>query len=563
VLRGSSRSCTRAAPGRADAAPGVSAGRRVRLSALVALWLAAAPAVVAQAPAQLRTTAEASGFEQYTSHTEMWEYLRALRAVSPDMRLGTYGETREGRLLPYAILSRPLISTPAEAALLNRPVVLLAANVHGNERTFRETLLILLRELATPGTAENRLLDAMVVLVAPQLNPDGFEATTRGRRGNAWGIDLNRDYVKLEHPEIANYVGGILNHWHPHLFVDGHNGGVFPYNVTYQCPSHASPDRRLTALCDDVIFPMIDRELYEQGFRSWYYNVGRPDEERWPTGGFQARIGRNYGGFVNSVGILFESPTWQDMGTGVRSGHIALRTVLDYVQRNGGDLVSTVETARRETIEMGRVAGDAVAVRMEYAPEDRRVSYELSVGQGAERRVVQVHDAQLIKKPVPTRTRERPYAYLLPREATAAVALLRRHNIVVEQLQDSVRLVVQAYVVGDVAYTEQYDHAAAVQVEVADVIDIERTFPRGTYVVPTAQLLGRLVAHMLEVETDDNVVYWNTMDALLPRPASMPPPPPDPDDEPDPQQQRRERGPPLVPIFKLLAPAALPAVRLQ
>ena len=45
-------------------------------------------------------------------------------------------------------------------------------------------------------------------------------------------------------------------------------------------------------------------------------------------------------------------------------------------------------------------------------------------------------------------------------------------------------------------------------------------FPVGTYVVPTAQTLGRLVAHMLEVETEDNVVYWNTMDAWVPRPGS-------------------------------------------
>ncbi len=64
---------------------------------------------------------------------------------------------------------------------------------------------------------------------------------------------------------------------------------------------------------------------------------------------------------------------------------------------------------------------------------------------------------------------------------------------------------------------------------------------------------------MLEPETDDNVIYWNTMDAWLPRP------------------DRRvatgggfgggrgnfdvggdqQDGPPLVPIYKLMRPAAL------
>jgi hypothetical protein len=110
-------------------------------------------------------------------------------------------------------------------------------------------------------------------------------------------------------------------------------------------------------------------------------------------------------------------------------------------------------------------------------------------------------------------------------------------------------------------------------VEIGDVLTQDRSFPKGTYVVPTAQFLGRLVAHMLEPETDDNVVYWNTMDAWLPRPA-------DPATEPgDEEEERggagagrppggppggfgggffRQQGPPVVPIFKLMTPVALP-----
>src|SRR5690606_22565093 len=120
-----------------------------------------------------------------------------------------------------------------------------------------------------------------------------------------------------------------------------------------QCPSHASPDQRLTALCDEEIFPNVDRALGAQGYKSWYYNVGAPTDSQWPTGGFQARIGRNYGGFVNSVGILFESPGWQEIEPGVRSGYLALRGVLDYVQRNPDRLMTIVNQARRETITMG------------------------------------------------------------------------------------------------------------------------------------------------------------------------------------------------------------------
>ena len=533
---------------------------RPRLAAAMLLFAALAFTGATPVSAQeLRSAAEASGFQRYTTHDEMMEYLLALRASSTDMRLARYGESREGRTLPYAIFSRPLISTPAEAAVLDRPVVLLAGNVHGGERTLRESLLVLLRDLATRGTPANALLDEMVILVAPQINPDGFHATERGQRGNAWGIDLNRDYIKLEHPEIAAYVGNLVNRWRPHLYVDGHNGGAFPYNVAYQCPSHASPDPRITQLCDEQIFPAIDQAMEARGFKSWYYTRGT--ETRWNTGGWQARIGRNYGGFANAIGILFESPPNQEMRIGVESGVVAFQAVLDYVRDNAERVTTTVERARQETIALGLAAEGEVVVQMEYGPEDRTVQYEIAVGEGEDRRIVQVTSDSLMKKPIPTLTRPRPFAYILPRDAVDAIDMLRRHGIAVEVLQDSITLPVQAYTIADIGYTRQYNHAAAVEVTVGEVLTVERSFPRGTYVVPTGQVLGRVVAHMLEPETDDNVIYWNTMDAWLPRPA--PATADADDDEPGPGPGGREQGPPLVPIFKLMTPRPLPSVILD
>jgi xanthine/CO dehydrogenase XdhC/CoxF family maturation factor len=97
-----------------------------------------------------------------------------------------------------------------------------------------------------------------------------------------------------------------------------------------------------------------------------------------------------------------------------------------------------------------------------------------------------------------------------------------------------------AYSVADVTYERQYNHAAVTRIHVGEVLTQSQDFPVGTYIVPTAQYLGRLAAHMLEVETEDNVVYWNTMDAWVPRPGSEP-----------------TAGPPLSPIVKLMTPTAL------
>jgi len=514
------------------------------------------------------TSFEQSGYQTNTNYVDMWAFLDGLSAASTDMRLGTYGKTREGRELPLAIFSKPLVSEPWEAWALGRPIVLLSANVHGGERTFREGLLILARDLATPGTAANDLLDKVTVLVAPQLNPDGYEASDRGSRGNSWGIDLNRDYVKIEQPTLANYVTNLLGEWRPHMFVDSHNGGSRPYNLCYQCASHYDPAREITLLCDNEIFPSIDALMESEGMRSWYYSGG--DEESWRVGGDQARIGRNYGGFINSVGILFEAPG-QEAEKGARAGYLGNLAVVEYAVNNSAKLMKVVADARAETIALGAEPRGEIAVQMEYGPEDYTVDYTIITGGGrgaaanAPVDTVEVTGAQLMKKPIPTQTRARPFAYILPRDAEQAVALLRRHGITVEVLTESDSLTVDAYTVAGVSYERAYNHAAATRVEVGEVVTLEQNFPKGTYIVPTAQFLGRLAAHMLEPETDDNVVYWNTMDAWIPRPAEEPveaqlPPGVDPNDPRVAQFRRRQanRGPAVVPIYKLMTSQPLP-----
>jgi hypothetical protein len=541
-------------------------GRFTRAGLLSALVLALSTTVAfAQ---EIRTASEQSDFSRFTSYPEMMDYLRQLKLSSLDMRMGTYGTTREGRELPYVIFSRPLVSQPWEAELLRRPVVVLAANVHGGERTFREGLLVLMRDLATRGTPANALLDNLVIIVAPQINPDGFHTgqpnpqtgIPSGLRGTQWEPDLNRDYVKLESPEIAGYIGNLVNKWHPHIFVDGHNGGAQPYNVNYQCGSSAAPDQRLTDICDLEIFPAINRALATENLKGFYYQYAgdsggadERDDKIWTTGGFEARIGRNYGGFVNSIGILFEAPGGQNLRTGARTGYLAYKAVLDYARQSATKLMTAIQTARDETIRWGLNAEGDVPVRMRYGPDPRTVTWELVRDGG----IVTVTSDSLMKKPVVLATRERPYAYVLPFFAEEAVAMLRRHNIVVEQLTEPTTLRVQAYTVKDVTYTTQYNHTAAVVVEVDQVVEREMQFAKGSYVVPTGQVLGRLVAHMLEVETDDNVIYWNTMDAWLPKPTARVAA------ETESTAAvtvgaNAQQELPFVPIYKLMSPTPLP-----
>ena len=510
-----------------------------RLPLALALTLLALPATGQEAH---RTAPEVSGYTEYTSYGEMMAYLAAVQASSTEMRLGVYGKTRLGRELPYAIFSRPSITRPWEAWVLGKPILVLAANVHGDERTFRESVLILLRDLATPGTEMNDALDELTILVVPQLNPDGF-STPDPQRGNIWGLDLNRDYMKLEQPEIRGYVQNILLPWAPHLFVDGHNGGAYPYNLNYQCPSHTTPDTRITELCDERIFPAVDEALGTEGYLGWYYQRG--NENRWDVGGSDPRIGRNYGGFSNMVGILFESPRGQSMADGVRAGVIGYESVVRWARDNPELLLETVRRARIETAETGPRPRGEVPIEVVYVPEDEPVTYLLPEEPGAEGPVREIQSDSLMKVPVTTLSRPRPWAYLLPPDAEAAVDLLKDHGIEVERLEEGVDAVVDIYLIGDLRYEEAYNHEAAAKIDVTDTVTREEAVVRGSYVVRTGQMQGHVAAHLLEAETRDGVVYWNRMDPWIPKGAVE-------------AFKAGDGPPPEFPIWKLMEPTPLP-----
>ncbi|MCP4723735.1 MAG: hypothetical protein GY863_01800 [bacterium] len=506
----------------------------------------------------IRTASEESGFQRYTSHVEMMDYLQKIQASTTDMKLGIYGKTIEGREIPYAVFSRPSITQPWEAMVSGKPVAMVAANIHGGERTLRESNLLLIRELATRGTEANRLLDDLVIIMVPSINPDGFEAKPRSTRGNSQGVDMNRDYMKLEQPALTQYIQNVMNTWHPHIFIDAHNGGSYPYNVCYQGPSHAAPDQRITALADHELFPFIDQKMEQSGYRSFYYSGG--NARGWRGGGFDPRIGRNYGGMVNSVGVLFESPGGQDPEIGAKSGKVACLAVLQWTAQNAEKVMMYVNRARRETIEMGDAAEGDVPIEMRYAAEDFKVDYEYnSAPRGQERVMEKVTGGSILKKPVITKTRPRPYAYVLEAKAHKAVKMLQRHGITIEVLQEDTELPVHAYIMEEISRRAEYDHPAAATVKLKEtVVDTVLTFLKGTYVIPTGQMMGRVVSHLLEPETNDNVIRWNTMDAILPRVYT-----PEQLERMSRYRGRMNIGPPLIPIYKLMRPTPIATMILE
>src|SRR5256886_14171526 len=83
------------------------------------------------------------------------------------------GPSALGKPIYFVIASDPTVTSPGEAAASGKLVVYVQANIRGGEVEGKEAVLALLRELAGP---RRELLQTLVVLVAPDYNPDGNDA---------------------------------------------------------------------------------------------------------------------------------------------------------------------------------------------------------------------------------------------------------------------------------------------------------------------------------------------------------------------------------------------------
>lgn len=492
---------------------------------------------------ELQTPHELSSYEEYTTHQEMVEYLYRVNAQTDVMSLGTYGQSLKGRDLMYVMFSKTGAATPAEAHSTGKPIVVLSANVHGHNHILKEALLIMARDFGKDGSSLNQLLDDIIVILAPSKNPDGMELNSRF---NFVGADLNRDYTMLEQPAMAAYIGNVINLWNPHIMVDGHDGGAvqyggaYPYNLLYQTSALAGADQSIIRLADESVFPFLTERMEDEGYRAFYW--ARGDEDAYYGGGHAPRMGRNYGGLANKMSILFELAAWHDAETGLKSGMVGYTAILEFARLNKEVLIQTIEDAREETIRLGRQAEGEIPVREEMVAEDFLVSYEIQNPDNPDE-TINVENAEIIKKSVGTEFRDRPWAYVLPPHAYDAVNMLQRHNILVEQTTKSKTVEATAYTIGGLSYEDtDNNHRSALVIDVASEIKNQFEIPKGSYVIRTGQILGRVVTHLLEPENRDNIFYWNRMTPLIPIANFK-----------EYQNNPQDENPPLLPMWKIMS----------
>jgi dipeptidyl aminopeptidase/acylaminoacyl peptidase len=498
----------------------------------LALLLTFPPAPLAQTPPQ--TVAEKSAYLATSRHADVVVFCEALAKRSPVVRLQTMGTSFEGRKLPLLLLADPPVNTPAEAAKSGKTVVLAVGNIHAGEVDGKEALLMLARDLATGK--ERALLKHLIVLIVPIFNADGNDKMGKnnrpgqngpaeaGQRANAQSFDLNRDFVKLESPEVRALVR-LLNTWDPAVVIDTHttNGSRHRYAITYDGPRNPAGDDRLVTFVRDTLLPEVGRRMSQKDhLHSFFYGNFSADRQHWETYPALPRFGIVYIGLRNRIAILSESYTYAPFRARVAASGAFVRHCLEYIAANRQKVRAVLSAARSATVENGKAPRPSDTIVLRFRPaafkepatilgfvEETKDGKRVSTNKPKDYRVA--FDGRC----EPTLSVTRPYAYLYPASLRAVTENLQRHGIEVEELREDFELDVEAYRVNKVSHALrpfQKHNLASVEVMARKEA---RRIAAGTVLVRTAQPLGTLAAYLLEPQADDGLSAWNFFDAGL------------------------------------------------
>ncbi|WP_422929811.1 M14 family metallopeptidase [Singulisphaera sp. PoT] len=500
-------------------------------AALACLVVGAEPII----PEDLKTVAEKSRYRATARYDDVVALGRNLAASSQLVTLSELGKTWENRSIPLWIVADPPVSTPEQAADSNRLVVLLVGNIHAGEVCGKEALPMLVRELtARPG---HPLLKDLILAVVPIYNADGNERVSKdnrpgqhgpeqgmGIRTNARGLDLNRDFMKLEAPESRALVQ-FLTEWDPALVVDTHttNGSFHRFILTYEGAKNPAGDERLIRFTRDAMFPELTK-AYEakSGLRTFFYGNFEHDHAEWTSYPGVPRFGTTYVGLRNRLSILTEAYAYASYADRIAATLDFVRCTLEYATRHRAEIQPMLAQARAKTIASGEDprGDDLVAIRSQphAFPESVIVPgfvEEQRDGKASPTATPRDYRVSLVQDFRASATVRRPYAYLIPSAHRNVIDTLRAHGIRLERLGDEADLEVERYRVdSSTKSTRLFEGHNTMDVAVTARAQVEHV-PSGTIVVRTAQPLGSLAVYLLEPHSDDGLTTWNFFDVAL------------------------------------------------
>lgn len=295
--------------------------------------------------------------ERYCEWGDILRYMEALDNASDRVKIVELARTYEYRRMIQLVISTPQnlenidqikadhlrLSDATQSATLDTKQMPLVADItcsiHGNEASGANASLALAYHFAASEDAPVlEMLDKMVLLIVPGMNPDGLNNFSTwcnynvgslrntdkssfenhepwpGNRGNHYYANLNRDLLMCQHPEgrvgVTHYLA-----WLPNLVLDLHEKGKSA--TFFHSPGHpkrlhpyvTTRNQELTgkvgAYITNALKPIGAKPYSGRDFDDFYLGKGAA-----------------YGDVHGSICLLFENPNPRNYASIFKNGEL-------------------------------------------------------------------------------------------------------------------------------------------------------------------------------------------------------------------------------------------------
>ncbi len=516
---------------------------KYRITLSIVLLLFIQTLVSAENKTKLLTIPEKTDYTVTSKYDDVLSFVKQIKKIAPSkVRVESLAITTEGRSLPLVFIGSPLPKTPKDLKSDKRARVYIQANIHAGEVEGKEAALMLMRDILNKETAP--YLKNVLLIVCPIFNADGNEKIAKenrshqngpvgvGVRHNGQNLDLNRDAMKVETPEVAGLINAVKK-WDPHLFVDLHttNGSYHQEPTTYTWMMNGNTNKSLIDFMRDKMMPFVNTTMTNKYntlncFYGEFKDMRNP-EKGWEAYASEPRYIVNYFGLRNRLAILNENYVYADFKSRIWGCYYMLRGILDYANDNSEAIIKLIKDADEATIQRGMniTQKDSFAVEFTNIPLPNPITintFEMEPykDQNGRDRVRPTDKVKTVTVPyfanfIPKRNVKYPFAYLITAPDPNVINLLKQHGIKIEKLKEAATLDVQIIKTREMKPAPRLNQGHYNNITKVEYVNEKKEFAAGTIIVRTAQPLANLAAYLLEPETDDGLLYWNYWDKYL------------------------------------------------
>ncbi|OZB60418.1 MAG: peptidase M14 [Lysobacterales bacterium 14-68-21] len=489
------------------------------------------------------TPAEATHFRTTPSYADTIAYLERLQRAAPDkLKLVTFGTTPEGRPMTAVIASGDGTFDPAAARAAHKAVVLLQAGIHPGEIEGKDAGLMLLRDIAVTGKWPH-LLDHVVLVFIPVFSVDGHENSSpyhrinqngperQGFRGQSQYLNLNRDYIKADAPEMRDWLA-LWRHWLPDFLIDVHttDGADYQYDLTWYTEDPHKLDPGVSAWQQALMDRTLPAYQKRGHLASIYleFKDGRDPTRGITNFGSGPRFSTGYAALQNRPALLIETHMLKPYAVRVRAVYDLVQLLLARIDADPKPLLAADAAADARVVARASRPDARVPLTFKLSPESTSYAfkgYEFTVtpsdisGAGwirydpSKPRTWTIPNWNTL---LPDLSVTPPAAYVVPAQWTAVIDRLAAHGVAMQRLGRAATVTAGGYRLDHPVWAET-PFEGHHMLRTVDVAPVTRTvtLPPDSVIVPMDQRAANVAIELLEPQAPDSLLRWGYLDAVF------------------------------------------------